>query len=156
VGITNIIDTVVAKQELESSTDAPVDYTAADSTTAVQATLTTMPIRIPPGNHVNTFNRPTRDTKLTRLFLYHFPAGGNYVRPTVTWWHDNNINTVVTPTVKDPPRVVVETPGSYTTSVYPLDKDVYRGTFQLSTTSGIMNLYGLAVEFEPHLTATEV
>lgn len=157
VAITDLQDTVVAQQELESSTDAPVDYKADDTTRAVSVTLETMPIRVPPGNHVNTFNRPTRDVKVTRLFVYHFPVSGNYVLPTVTWWPDNYSVTTLTPSALAPPRVQVESPGSYTISVFPLRRrDVYRAKFRFTTTGGIMNLYGFAVEFMPHYTATEV
>jgi len=154
-GITNLANSIVT-QMTESTSVAPTDLQVNGSSSSFSNSIITMPIRVPPGNHVNTYNRPTRDVKGTRIFTYSVPAGGTFVAPIISYAKDNS-GGVVQLTAQKPPRVTVQTPGTYTIQTVPVDKDCYRLLVQISGSPGsYMELYGFAVEFEPHYTATEV
>lgn len=152
---TDLQDSVVT-QLYESTVANPTDLLADDTSYDIPSSLVTMPIRVPPGNHVNTFNRPTRDTKITRVFTFTYPTGGTYDAPVVTIALDNSGGATQL-TGEGPPRIDYATPGTYTITVFPVDKDAYRAILTLSGTSGkYTEYYGFVVEFEPHYTATEV
>ena len=155
IGNTNLSNSIVAQLQ-ENTFYAPTDLLATGSSSNITYSLITMPIRIPPGNHVNTFNRPTRDTKATRVFTFTYPIGGTFSDPVVTISCDNS-GAATQPTAEDPPRIDFADPGTYTISVFTIDKDVYRVILTLSGEAGkYTEYYGFVVEFEPHYTATEV
>lgn len=155
ISLTNLTSSIVT-QMYETTSVAPTDLQVNGSSSTFTTTLTTMPIRVPPGNHVNTFNRPTRDVKATRIFTYSYPAGGTYVAPVVTWTQDNSGGSIQ-PTAKNPPRIQYSSPGTYSIHVFNIDKDCYRLMVTIAGTPGsYVELYGFAVEFEPHYTATSV
>lgn len=146
----------IVTQLRENNLVAPTDLQINGTQTPVQAFLYTMPIRVPPGNHVNTFNRPTRDVKSTRVFTFSYPTGGDYAAPLVYFNHDNMGGSTQL-TSHDPPRIQYESPGSYSIHVYSTDIDCYRIQLSIFSESGkYLELYGFVVEFEPHYTATEV
>lgn len=151
----NTTDSVVGKYQ-ESTLIAPTDIKADSTTEGFVNTIFTMPIRVPTGNNVNTFNRPTRDVKSTRLFIYHYPVGGEFVAPSCTFTPDNTGVGYAMET-SEPPRIDYATPGDYTISVWAIDKDLYRVRYTIGGTTGkYMELYGIVSEFLPQYTATVV
>jgi len=147
----------IVTQLRESTLVAPTDLQVNGSSSSYSSGILSMPIRIPPGNHVNTFNRPTRDVKSTRIVVYTFPASpGLYSAPLVSYVQDAN-GGAIQREPQDPPRIQYTSGGLYEIRVYPIDKDCYRIIAQILGNPGeYLDIYGFVVEFEPHNTATTV
>lgn len=134
-----------------SSTDVSLDSGGGAINQNFSAEMYLSPLRIPPGNHVNLMNLPTRDTKFTRLFLF-YPADTTTqenVSPQIRL--DNRQTALTNYAANKPPRIKydTDTAAPYAIKVYSYTKDCYRVDIRLiqSDNTKSFELYGLIAEF---------